>query len=129
MSDTSRLEKLYEAAFSAVHPANILTQAHVRYPEPFIADPAMPHFPPVRYPDLNACPLQDPEATGIRFAMLVQTVQRTTADDPTPMDVDTMGMGSTVPTLDLGEDALSRAELFRRAFVPQTTLAVPTGWD
>lgn len=129
MSDTSRLEKLYEAAFTAVNPANILTQAHVRYPEPFIADPAMPHFPPIRYPDLKACPLQDPDSAAVRFEMLIETVNRNTADDPQPMDVDTMGMGSTVPTLDLGTDALSRAELFRRAFVPQTTLAVPIGWD
>lgn len=129
MSDQSRLERLYSSAFSAVHPANILTQAHVRLPEPFTADPAMPHFPPVRYPDLNACPLQDPVATGIRFAMLLDTVQRSTADDPTPMDVDNFGTSATVPTLDLGTDAISRAELFRRAFIPQTTLAVPTGWD
>ena len=130
MSDIySRTDRLFEAAFSSVHPANIFTQAHVRLPEPFHADPAMPHYKPVRYPDLNACPLQDPDAAGVRFALLVETVQRTTADDPSPMDVDNMGTGATVPTLNLGTDALSKEELFRRAFVPQTTLAVPTGRD
>lgn len=61
--------------------------------------------------------------------MLVETVKRSTADDPSPMDVDTMGTRSTVPTLDLGTHALSRAELLMHTFIPQNTLALPTRWD
>lgn len=122
-------EALYAEAFTAVHPANVRTQANVRFPEPFTASPNMPHFPPVRYPTLTDCPLENPQDVSLRMMMLMQTVAKTSADDPVPMETDGFGSARVVPTLVLSADALSANELYKRAFVPQTTLAVVTGWD
>ena len=123
------LTALFDRSFAAVNPGNVKVQFQARYQEPFCADPAPPHFPPVRYPDALSTPgvVGDPDTSERDY--YVREAMKTNRQDPMPMDVDSMGTMGIQHLVEVGTELLTKEELFRRAFQPQKPQKLPSAWE
>jgi hypothetical protein len=126
-----RVNELYDAAFYAAGSgAQVKTTIARHLPEPFQRDPAMPHQPPVRYPDTHAIPGMEPSPLDrYRQALLSETLSQGLGE-AAPMDIDDVQERGPVPLNNLTTDVLSQDELFKRAFGPRVAHAgfATTGW-
>jgi hypothetical protein len=125
-----RVNELYDAAFYAAGSgAQVKTTIARHLPEPFQRDPAMPHQPPVRYPDIHAIPGGEPSPLDkYRQALLSETLNQGLGE-AAAMDIDDVQEHGPVPRYILATDVLSQDELFKRAFGPRVVPAVATtGW-
>ena len=118
-------DRQYAAAFTAVNAPNVFNKIQTRLTEPFPQQPELPlGQPPVRYPDVTTMGgfLEDPrEDEQDRRNVAVRLAADENADGAMPMDIDdvvTMG-DRPQPVFKIGEENVSKDELFRRAFMPR----------
>lgn len=114
------------AAFTAVNAPNVNNRVVTKMTEPFQMAPDLPlGQPPVRYPDLTTMGGFMPDERQ-RAEDLRRTAARLAEQDdnqgPTAMELDDMGTMGPKPVhyFDVGEEKLTKEELFRRAFQPRT---------
>ena len=121
---------LYQQTLTNARPANVISQFNARMGEPFQVDPNPPHMPPVRYPDLFTIPgvMNNDPIPDYRKAAVATANDFNVNQDPMPMEVYWQANMGTTQLVEVGTELLSREELFRRAFTPQTQQR-PAPWD